>query len=137
MKAMVITKYGPPEVLQLKEVAKPVPRDNEILVRVRATPVSFGDTLVRDLKAVTPKKFHMPFLFWLFAKIYFGFRRPRIAILGSEFAGEIEAVGKDVKRFKAGDPVFGYLRAAHGGLCRVSLPARKRGGGDQTGQYDL
>ena len=108
MKAIVYTTYGPPEVLQLKDVAMPVPRGNEILVRVRATPVSFGDTLVRDLKGISPAKFHMPFLFWLFAKMYFGFRRPRIAILGSEFAGEIEAVGKDVKQFKAGDPVFGY-----------------------------
>lgn len=109
MKAIVYTEYGPPDVLKLKEVEKPVPRDNEILVRVHATPVSFGDTLVRDLKEVSPAKFHMPFLFWLFAKMYFGFRKPRIAVLGSEFAGEIEAVGKDVKRFKAGDPVFGYL----------------------------
>lgn len=108
MKAIVCEEYGPPDVLKLKEVEKPVPRDNEILVRVHATPVSFGDTLVRNLKEVSPAKFHMPFLFWLFAKMYFGFRRPRIAILGSEFAGEIEAVGKDVRRFKAGDPVFGY-----------------------------
>ena len=108
MKAIVYTKYGPPEVLKLKEKEKPVPRDKEILIKIHATPVSFGDKLVRDLKEITPGKFHMPFLFWLFAKMYFGIRRPRITILGSEFAGEIEAVGKDVKRFKAGDPVFGY-----------------------------
>lgn len=108
MKAIVYTEYGPPEVLQLKEVEKPAPGDNEILVRVHATPVSFGDTLVRNLREVSPKKFHMPFLFWLFAKMYFGFRKPKIAILGSEFAGEIEAVGKNVKRFRKGDPVFGY-----------------------------
>lgn len=108
MKAIVYTKYGPPEVLKLKEKGKPVPRDKEILIKIHATPVSFGDKLVRDLKEITPGKFHMPFLFWLFAKMYFGIRRPRITILGSEFAGEIEAVGKDVKRFKAGDPVFGY-----------------------------
>ena len=114
MKAMVITKYGPPDVLKLKEVEKPVPRDNEILVRVHATPVSFGDTLVRNLKDVTPKKFHMPLLFWLFAKMYFGFRKPRITILGSEFAGEIEAVGKDVRRFRKGDAVFGYRGARMG-----------------------
>ena len=114
MKAIVYTDYGPPEVLQLKEVEKPVPRDNEILVRVHATPVSFGDTLVRNLKDVTPEKFHMPFLFWLFAKMYFGFKKPRITILGSEFAGEIEAIGKNVKRFKTGDAVFGYRGARMG-----------------------
>jgi NADPH:quinone reductase-like Zn-dependent oxidoreductase len=108
MKAIVFTEYGPPDVLQLKEVAKPVPRDNEMLIRIHATPVSFGDVLVRDLKAISPGKFHMPFLFWLIAKAYFGVRKPRITILGSEFAGEIEAVGRDVKRFRPGDQVFGY-----------------------------
>jgi len=108
MKAIVYTEYGPPEVLRLEEVGKPVPRDKEILIRIHATPVSFGDKLVRNLKEITPGKFHMPFLFWLFAKIYFGFGKPKITILGSEFAGEIEAVGKDVKRFREGDQVFGF-----------------------------
>ena len=108
MKAIVCTKYGPPEVLQLKEVKKPVPKNKEILIKVRATPVSFGDTLVRHLDAISPRKFHMPFLFWLIAKFYFGFRKPKISILGSEFSGEVESVGKDVKRFSPGDPVFGY-----------------------------
>lgn len=108
MKAIVCTKYGPPEVLQLKEVEKPVPKGKEILIKIHATPVSFGDKLVRNLKEITPGKFHMPFLFWLFAKIYFGFRKPKITILGSEFAGEIEAVGKDVKLFRKGNQVFGY-----------------------------
>lgn len=114
MKAIVYTEYGPPDVLKLKEVEKPVLKDNEILVRIHATPISFGDKLVRNLKAVTPEKFHMPFLFWLLAKMYFGFRRPRIIILGSEFSGEIEAVGRDVKRFKAGDAVFGYCGQSMG-----------------------
>jgi NADPH:quinone reductase-like Zn-dependent oxidoreductase len=108
MKAIVCAKYGPPEVLQLKEVEKPAPKNNEILIKVHATPVSFGDALVRDFKAVSPRKFHMPFFFWLMGKIYFGFRRPKIAILGSEFSGEVESAGKDVKRFSPGDPVFGY-----------------------------
>ena len=108
MKAIVFTEFGPPEVLQLKEVEKPVPGDKEILVRVYATPVSFGDMLVRHLKEISPGKFHMPLLFWIFAKMYFGFRKPRITIPGSEFAGEIEAVGKDVKKFSKGDEVFGY-----------------------------
>jgi NADPH:quinone reductase-like Zn-dependent oxidoreductase len=108
MKAIVYTEYGPPDVLQVKEVEKPVPKDNEILIRIYATPVNFGDTLVRNLKEISPKKFHMPFFFWLIAKMYFGFGRPRITILGSEFAGEIESIGKDVKRFRKGGKVFGY-----------------------------
>jgi NADPH:quinone reductase-like Zn-dependent oxidoreductase len=108
MKAIVCAKYGPPEVLQLKEVEKPAPKNNEILIKVHATPISFGDALVRDFKTVSPRKFHMPFFFWLMGKIYFGFRRPKIAILGSEFSGEVESAGKDVKRFSPGDPVFGY-----------------------------
>jgi NADPH:quinone reductase-like Zn-dependent oxidoreductase len=114
MKAIVITKYGPPEVLELKEVDNPVPRDNEILVRIHATPISFGDKLVRNLKEITPEKFHMPLLFWLIAKMYFGFRKPRITILGSEFAGEIESIGKDVKKFREGDRVFGYCGSRMG-----------------------
>jgi NADPH:quinone reductase-like Zn-dependent oxidoreductase len=108
MKAIVYTEYGPPEVLQLREVEKPTPKDNEILIRVYATSVNYGDLVARDFRHITPRKFNMPFLFWLIAKISFGLTKPRIKILGSEFAGEIEAVGKDVKRFKKGDQVFGY-----------------------------
>jgi NADPH:quinone reductase-like Zn-dependent oxidoreductase len=106
--AIVYTKYGPPEVLQLEEVEKPAPKNNEILVKIHATPVSFGDILVRKFDEISPRKFHMPFLFWLMGKIYFGFRKPKIAILGSEFSGEVESVGKDVNRFSKGDQVFGY-----------------------------
>jgi NADPH:quinone reductase-like Zn-dependent oxidoreductase len=108
MKAIVCTKYGSPDVLQLKEVEKPAPKDNEVLIRVRATSVNFGDTMARDFKAITPREFNMPFLFWLLTKISFGLREPKITILGSEFAGEIEKVGKDVKRFKKGEQVFGF-----------------------------
>ncbi len=108
MRAAILTEFGPPDVLQPREVAKPVPKDREILIRVRATPVGFGDTLVRNFAAVTPARFHMPWLFWLIGRLTFGFRRPRISILGSEFAGEVEAVGERVARFKKGDPVFGY-----------------------------
>jgi len=108
MKAIVYERFGPPEVLQLKEVKKPAPKNKEILVKIHATPLSFGDTLVRGFNTVSPRKFHMPFLFWLIAKFYFGFRKPKISILGSEFSGEVEAVGEDVKRFRSGDHVFGY-----------------------------
>ncbi len=108
MKAMVYTKYGTPDVLQLKEVAKPAPSDNEVLIRVHATPVNFGDIIARKLSKVSPPEFNMPLLFWFFARIEFGFSKPKKRILGSEFAGEIEAVGKDVTRFRKGDQVFGY-----------------------------
>jgi NADPH:quinone reductase-like Zn-dependent oxidoreductase len=114
MKAIVYTQYGPPGVLQLREVPKPAPRDHEILIKVFATPVSFGDLLVRNFRTVTPKKFHMPFLFWLIGKFYFGFSKPRITTPGSEFSGEVESVGKAVTRYRIGDQVFGYCGARMG-----------------------
>ncbi len=108
MKAIVYTEYGPPDVLQLKEVEKPAPKDDEILIRNHATTVNIGDIWARNFKEMTPSKFTMPLPLWLPSRMYFGFTKPRINILGSEFAGEVEAVGKDVKRFRKGDQVFGY-----------------------------
>ncbi len=123
MKAIVYTEYGPPDVLQLQEVEKPTPKDNEILIRIYATTVGYGDLVARDFKNITPRQFNMPFLFWLLARISFGLRKPRIKILGSEFAGEIEATGKDVKRFKAGDQVFGYRGQSMGAYAEyVCMP---------------
>ncbi len=98
MKAIVYTAYGAPDVLQLKEVEKPIPRDNEVLVKVLAATVSSGDVRMRS--------FTVPRGQWLFARLYLGLRKPRRAILGMELAGEIETVGKDVTFFKVGDPVF-------------------------------
>lgn len=108
MKAIVYTEYGSPDVLRLEEVEKPTPKDNEILIRVHATTVNFGDLMARNFRAVTPEKFSMPLLFWIFAKMSFGLSKPKVTILGSEFAGDVEATGKDVRRFKKGDQVFGY-----------------------------
>ena len=123
MKAIVYEKYGPPEVLQLKEIEKPTPKDNEVLIKVYAVNVNFGDIIARNLKIWSPRKFHMPFLFWLISKSYFGFRKPKVKILGNEFAGEIESVGKDVERFKEGDEVFGYLGQTMGAYAEyICMP---------------
>ena len=99
MKAIVCTKYGSPEVLQLKEVEKPTPKDNEVLIKVYAATVACEDPMMRS--------FTFSPLFWLPLRIKFGLIKPRKKILGSELAGEIESVGKDVKLFKEGDQVFG------------------------------
>jgi NADPH:quinone reductase-like Zn-dependent oxidoreductase len=109
MKAIVYSEYGSPEVLHLKEIVKPAPKENEVLIRNHVTTVNFGDLMARNYKAISPRQFNMPFLIWLFAKISFGIDRPKNPILGSEFSGEVEAVGSAVTRFKPGEPVFGYL----------------------------
>jgi NADPH:quinone reductase-like Zn-dependent oxidoreductase len=100
VKAIVCTGYGPPEVLQFKEVEKPVPKDDEVLITVHATTVHRGDVIMRSLKIPGP--------LWqrLMARLVLGLRKPKNAILGMELAGEIEAVGKDVKMYEAGDQVF-------------------------------
>jgi len=101
MKAIVCIKYGPPEVLQLKEVEKPVPKDNEVLIRIHATAVTASDCIVRGFKI--PIWHPMGLMMGL----ALGFRKPRQPILGMVLAGDIESVGKDVKRFKKGDQVYG------------------------------
>lgn len=114
MKALVYEQYGLPEVLHLKEVAKPTPKENEILIRVRATPVGYGDITARNFKNISPREFNMALPLWLMAKLAFGLDKPKINILGAEFAGEVEAVGQNVTRFKPGEAVFGYRGQALG-----------------------
>jgi NADPH:quinone reductase-like Zn-dependent oxidoreductase len=104
MKAIVWTAYGPPDVLQLKEIEKPTPKDNEVLIKVYATTVTAGDCEQRSLK--------LPIWYAIPMRVYVGLKKPtRITILGMELSGEIEAVGNHVKLFKKGDEVF-----AHAGL---------------------
>ncbi|ULM96175.1 NAD(P)-dependent alcohol dehydrogenase [Peribacillus frigoritolerans] len=98
MKAMVCTKYGSPDVLELKEVVKPTPKDNEILVKVHAATVASGDVRVRS--------FNSPFLLWLPMRMFLGLRKPRKPILGVELSGEIEDTGRNVTKFKKGDQIF-------------------------------
>jgi NADPH:quinone reductase-like Zn-dependent oxidoreductase len=104
MKAIICTKYGPPEVLKMVEVEKPFPKDNEVLIKVSATTVHIGDTKVRRLEpGLGPV---IDFFFKPLMRIMLGFKGPRKEILGMELAGDIEAIGKDVTLFKIGDPVF-------------------------------
>ena len=116
MKAIVWTKYGSPDGLQLKEVEKPTPKDDEVLVKVYATTVIAGDCELRNFK--------FPILYWLPLRILIGFRKPtRITVLGQELAGEIETVGKEVTRFKKGDSVIAATKLRLGSYAEyVCLP---------------
>ncbi len=106
MKAIVYTKYGPPDVLQLKEVEKPAPGGKEVLIRIHATTVTSADWRARSLA--------MPVGFGFIARLVLGVLRPRQSILGSELAGVIESVGEDVNKFKVGDQVFAFSGARMG-----------------------
>lgn len=106
MKAIVYERYGPPEVLQLKEVEKPTPKDNEVLIIIHATTVTSGDWRLRSL--------NVPAGFGLITRLVFGVTRPKQPILGTELAGVVESVGKDVRKFKVGNQVFAFSDAAMG-----------------------
>lgn len=109
MKAVIYTKYGSPDVLQLKEVEKPAPKHNQVLVQVHATTVTIGDTIMRSL--------NLPVRGWqkLVGRLILGWHKPRRHVLGMELAGEIEAIGRKVTRFKTGDPVFASTFAVNFG----------------------
>jgi NADPH:quinone reductase-like Zn-dependent oxidoreductase len=124
MKAIIWTKYGPPDVLQLRDVEKPTPKDNEILIKIHATTAATPDTEFRRLK--------LPLLFAIPLRLYVGVMKPtRITIPGTEFAGEVESAGKDVTRVKPGDQVFGYTGLGMGTyaeyLCLQENPSEWAG----------
>ena len=102
MKAVMFREYGSPDVLHLEDVPKPTAKENQILVKIQAASVNFGDLMVRNMKSVGLKEFTMPAPLWLPSRLTFGFNKPRINILGAEFSGEIEAIGNEVSRFKSG-----------------------------------
>ncbi|MFA9490825.1 MAG: NAD(P)-dependent alcohol dehydrogenase [Anaerolineales bacterium] len=125
MKAIVWTRYGPPDVLELQEVEKPTPKDDEVLIRIYATTVTAGDCELRSLKF--PIYLSLPMRLWR------GLIKPRgTSILGTELAGEIESVGKDVKLFKEGDQVFGSAGMGFGAnaeyICLPAKPGEMEGG---------
>ena len=121
MKAIVWTKYGSPDGLHLREVPKPTPKENEVLIKIHAATASTADTEFRRLK--------LPLLFSIPLRLYIGFRKPtRITILGTEFAGEIVSAGKDVTGYKPGDQVFGYTGLGMGTYAEfVCLPEKPSG----------
>jgi len=111
MKAAVYTQYGAPEVLQIEEVEKPVPKENEILLRIKSTAVNSGDWRLRKADPYA-------------VRFFFGLRRPKIKILGSVFSGEVESIGSSVKNFKVGDLVFGHTDMSFGSYAEYNcLPA--------------
>ena len=121
MKAIIWTKYGSPDGLQLKEVEKPTPKDNEVLIKIHAATAATPDTELRRLK--------LPLLFAIPLRLYIGVIKPtRITILGTEFAGEIESAGKDVTGYEPGDQVFGYTGLAMGTYAEYMCLAQKPSG---------
>jgi NADPH:quinone reductase-like Zn-dependent oxidoreductase len=124
MKAVVCTGYGPPEVLQIQEVEKPYPQQNEVLIKIYATTVHVGDTRIR--------RFDVPRWQWLAARMYLGFIRPRRPVLGMELAGVVEAVGREVTLFKEGDEVFAFAGFNSGAYAEyICLP--ESGAGNKGG----
>ena len=119
MKAAVCTKYGPPEVLQIQEIEKPVPKDNEVLVKIVASTVTAGDVRLRSF--TWAPWFRLP------GRIMYGITKPRRTIPGNELAGEIESAGKDITQFKKGDQVFGIIWETSFGLANaeyICLPEK-------------
>lgn len=114
MKAAIYTEYGPPSVLHVKEVSSPLPRPEEILVRVKATSVNYGDIVARNFGNLSFSDFNMPGFLLFPAKLSFGYTKPKKHILGSEFAGIVEETGDRVSGIKPGDKVFGYTGQSMG-----------------------
>ena len=112
MKAVICLRYGPPEVLKIAELPKPVPADKEVLIRIKATTAHIGDTKIRRLEPGLGRM--KDFFFKPMMRLIVGFRGPRKKILGMELAGDIEAVGKDVTMFKPGDAVFATTEFSFG-----------------------
>lgn len=122
MKAAIYTKYGPPSVLKLVDVKKPQPKDNEVLVKIYTTTVTSGDARLRSSD--------FPPVAWLFVRLIYGLFKPKKKILGHEFSGVVEAIGKDVTKFQVGDEVFGTPTMLHTGSYTeyICIPEERKKG---------
>lgn len=119
MKAIVYQKYGSPDVLELQEVATPTPKNHEVRIKVNAATVTPADWRARSLKVPSP-------MFWLPSRMFFGLIKPKRTILGTELAGVIDAVGKDVRQFKSGDKVFAFPGVGFGAHAEYICMAEHR-----------
>ena len=125
MKAIVCTKYGPPEVLQLREVEKPVPKDDEVLIKIHATAVTASDCIVRGFNMPGRLRFPKKQIMKLMMGMAIGFTKPKNPIIGLIVSGEIESVGKEIKRFKKGDQVYGFTGNSFGAYAEYKCLSEK------------
>ena len=130
MKAITYANYGSPDVLQLSELERPVPKDDEILIRVQAAEATKADVEMRSFKFAVK-------WFWLPMRIVFGVIKPKRQILGGYFSGVVDSLGKDVTQFSTGDQIFGGARSSARGLRRVCRFTGKLRHRRQAGQHEF
>ena len=125
MKAILCTKYGPPEVLHLKEVEKPFPKSDEVLIKIHATAVTASDCIIRSFTMPGDNKFPKKQIMGLMMRLFVGFTKPKNPILGLVLSGDIESVGKDIKQYKKGDQVFGFTGYSFGAYAEYKCMSEK------------
>ena len=125
MKAVVCTKYGPPEVLQLSEVEKPIPKDNEVLIRIHATAVTASDCIIRGFKIPVRHWFPKGLFMELMMRLVVGFRKPKNPVIGLVLSGDVESAGKDIRRFKKGDQVYAFTGYSFGAYAEYKCMSEK------------
>lgn len=125
MKAVICTKYGPPEVLHLKVVEKPRPKSNEVLIKIKATAVTASDCIIRGFNMPGDHKFPMRQIMGFMMRLYVGFTKPKNPVLGLVLSGDIESAGQDIKHFKKGDQVFAFTGYSFGAYAEYKCMSEK------------
>ncbi|MFC2121710.1 NAD(P)-dependent alcohol dehydrogenase [Bacteroidota bacterium] len=125
MKAIVCKKYGPPEVLQLIEVEKPIPKENEVLIKIHATAVTASDCIIRSFTMPGDHKFPKKQIYGLMMRLYLGFSKPKRPILGLVLSGEIKSTGKDIRQYKPGDQVYAFTGYSFGAYAEYKCMNEK------------
>ncbi len=125
MKAIVCTKYGPPDVLQLKVVEKPIPKNNEVLIKIKATAVPASDCIIRSFNMPGNLGFPKKQIQKLMMRLVVGVTKPRKSIIGMVLSGDIESVGKDIRRFKKGDQIYGFAGFSFGAYAEYKCMPEK------------